>query len=53
MSDSLFSFDRGLDARYVCGTDEAGCACWAGPLVAAAVRFDYDRSGADSTRSRG
>jgi len=48
MSNPLFSFDRGLDARYVCGADEAGCACWAGPLVAAAVRFDYARLGADS-----
>ena len=48
MSDSLFAYDRDLGRRYVCGADEAGRACWAGPLVAAAVRFDYDRLGADS-----
>ena len=47
MSDSLFSFDRGQRARYVCGADEAGRACMAGPLVAAAVRFDYERLDAD------
>jgi ribonuclease HII len=41
-SDPLFSFDRAYEARYVCGADEAGVACWAGPLVAAAVRFDYE-----------
>jgi ribonuclease HII len=41
-SDALFSYDRDFDAQYVCGADEAGCACWAGPLVAAAVRFDCD-----------
>lgn len=43
MSSSLFDFDRNEDARYVCGADEAGRACLAGPLVAAAVRFDYGR----------
>ena len=48
MSDSLFSFDRGLGVRYVCGADEAGRACMAGPLVAAAVRFDYERLDADA-----
>ena len=48
MSDSLFSFDRGQGARYVCGADEAGRACMAGPLVAAAVRFDYARLDADA-----
>jgi len=32
----------------VCGADEAGRACMAGPLVAAAVRFDYERSDADA-----
>ena len=47
MSDSLFSFDRGQGVRYVCGADEAGRACMAGPLVAAAVRFDYERLDAD------
>jgi ribonuclease HII len=29
--------------RYVAGADEAGRGCLAGPLVAAAVLFDYDR----------
>ncbi len=48
MSDSLFSFDRGQGAQYVCGADEAGRACMAGPLVAAAVRFDYARLDADA-----
>ena len=48
MSDSLFSFDRDQGAQYVCGADEAGRACMAGPLVAAAVRFDYVRLDADA-----
>src|SRR3954452_15439548 len=48
MSDSLFAFDRGQGVRYVCGADEAGRACMAGPLVAAAVRFDYERPDADA-----
>jgi ribonuclease HII len=43
MSAALFEFDRSLGSRYVCGADEVGCACWAGPLVIAAVRFDYGR----------
>ena len=43
MSDSLFAYDRGLGYRFVCGADEAGRAAWAGPLVAAAVRFDCER----------
>jgi ribonuclease HII len=43
VNDSLFAFDRDFHARYVCGADESGRACWAGPLVAAAVRFDYHR----------
>ena len=48
MSDSLFAFDRGQGVRYVCGADESGRACMAGPLVAAAVRFDYERLDADA-----
>ncbi len=39
----LFAFDRGLQSRYVAGTDEAGRGCLAGPLVAAAVLIDYER----------
>jgi ribonuclease HII len=38
----LFAFDRDLGARLVAGADEAGRGCLAGPLVAAAVLFDYD-----------
>jgi ribonuclease HII len=38
----LFAFDRGLGARFVAGTDEAGRGCLAGPLVAAAVLIDYE-----------
>jgi ribonuclease HII len=39
----LFRFDRALDRRFVAGADEAGRGCLAGPLVAAAVLFDYER----------
>jgi ribonuclease HII len=39
----LFRFDRQLGYRYVAGADEAGRGCLAGPLVAAAVLFDYER----------
>src|SRR3954464_4433464 len=39
----LFSFDRALGRRFVAGADEAGRGCLAGPLVAAAVLFDYER----------
>jgi ribonuclease HII len=39
----LFRFDRGLGYRFVAGADEAGRGCLAGPLVAAAVLFDYER----------
>ena len=39
----LFGFDRALGYRYVAGADEAGRGCLAGPLVAAAVLFDYER----------
>jgi ribonuclease HII len=38
----LFAFDRRLGARLVVGADEAGRGCLAGPLVAAAVLFDYE-----------
>src|SRR4029079_2934144 len=46
ISTALFAYDR-TRGRYVCGADEVGMACWAGPIVAAAVRFDYDRLDAD------
>ncbi|MDP9376200.1 MAG: ribonuclease HII [Actinomycetota bacterium] len=39
----LFHFDRALGVRFVAGADEAGRGCLAGPLVAAAVLFDYER----------
>jgi ribonuclease HII len=39
----LFRFDRRLNSRFVAGADEAGRGSLAGPLVAAAVLFDYDR----------
>ena len=38
----LFRYDRGLGFRWVAGSDEAGRGCLAGPLVAAAVLFDYE-----------
>ncbi len=38
----LFGFDRRLGVRFVAGADEAGRGCLAGPLVAAAVLFDYE-----------
>jgi ribonuclease HII len=38
----LFAFDRRLGFRMVAGADEAGRGCLAGPLVAAAVLFDYE-----------
>ncbi len=41
----LFCFDRELETRFVVGADEAGRGCLAGPLVAAAVLFDYQRIG--------
>jgi ribonuclease HII len=37
----LFAFDRRLGSRLVAGADEAGRGSLAGPLVAAAVLFDY------------
>ena len=40
----LFAFDRALGVRWVAGADEAGRGCLAGPLVAAAVLFDYERA---------
>jgi ribonuclease HII len=39
----LFAFDRSLGYRFVAGADEAGRGCLAGPLVAAAVLFDFER----------
>ena len=39
----LLRYDRALGVRFVGGTDEAGRGALAGPLVAAAVLFDYSR----------
>lgn len=39
--DSLIVFDRSR-GPVVAGTDEAGRGCLAGPIVAAAVEFDYE-----------
>jgi ribonuclease HII len=39
----LFRYDRGFATRFVAGADEAGRGCLAGPLVAAAVLFDYEK----------
>jgi ribonuclease HII len=47
----LFAFDRKLGYRLVAGADEAGRGSLAGPLVAAAVLFDYARLGARELRS--
>src|ERR1700749_3988167 len=50
-SQLLFVFDRGLDYRFVAGADEAGRGCLAGPLVAAAVLFDYETLSLSGVRS--
>lgn len=50
---ALFGFDRELGVRFVAGADEAGRGCLAGPLVAAAVRFDYSRIGVREVRLLG
>ena len=47
----LFAYDRALGVRFVAGADEAGRGCLAGPLVAAAVLFDYERIGLADLRA--
>jgi ribonuclease HII len=47
----LVAFDRALGTRFVAGADEAGRGCLAGPLVAAAVLFDYERMGVGEVRA--
>jgi ribonuclease HII len=47
----LFRFDRNLGFRFVAGADEAGRGCLAGPLVAAAVLFDYEQLSLSDLRS--
>lgn len=39
----LFEFDRSFENRFIAGVDEAGRGSLAGPLVAAAVLFDYEK----------
>jgi ribonuclease HII len=46
----LFNFDRKLDAPLIAGADEAGRGSLAGPLVAAAVLFDYESLGSAEQR---
>lgn len=47
-SAALFEFDSELCGQgEIAGADEAGRGCLAGPLVAAAVVFDYSRQGPD------
>src|SRR6201999_2434250 len=52
-SQRLFDFDRGLAHRFVAGADEAGRGRLAGPLVAAAVLFDYERLSVSDRRILG
>jgi ribonuclease HII len=47
----LFRFDRQFGVRFVAGADEAGRGCLAGPLVAAAVLFDYESLGLADRRA--
>jgi ribonuclease HII len=47
----LFQHDRALGVRWVAGADEAGRGCLAGPLVAAAVLFDYENLGPREVRT--
>jgi ribonuclease HII len=49
----LFQHDRALGVRWVAGADEAGRGCLAGPLVAAAVLFDYENLGPREVRALG
>jgi ribonuclease HII len=49
----LIQFDRSLGVRFIAGADEAGRGCLAGPLVAAAVLFDYERLGPRQVRALG
>jgi ribonuclease HII len=49
----LFAFDRQLGTRLIAGADEAGRGSLAGPLVAAAVLFDYERLGPRQVRLLG
>jgi ribonuclease HII len=46
----LFAFDRKLEAPLLAGADEAGRGSLAGPLVAAAVLFDYGSLGSAEQR---
>jgi ribonuclease HII len=51
VSDSpLIANDRALGVRLIAGVDEVGCACLAGPIVAAGVLFDLERLLAGANR---
>jgi len=47
----LFRFDRSFGRPLIAGADEAGRGSLAGPLVAAAVLFDFDRLSLADRRS--
>ena len=49
----LFAFDRRLGSRLIAGADEAGRGSLAGPLMAAAVLFDYELLGPQQVRLLG
>jgi ribonuclease HII len=46
---ALIAHDRDREVRLIAGVDEVGCACLAGPIMAAGVLFDVERltSGVD------
>src|SRR5256886_6820296 len=47
----LFAFDRSFERRFIAGADEAGRGSLAGPLVAAAVLFDFEQLTLSERRS--
>lgn len=47
----MFAFDLSQGSRLVAGVDEVGRGCLAGPLVAAAVLFDYESLSLSRRRS--
>jgi ribonuclease HII len=51
VTSSLLDHDRARGVRLIAGADEVGRACWAGPIMAAAVLFDLERLAAGSGRA--
>jgi ribonuclease HII len=49
----LFRFDRSFERRFIAGADEAGRGSLAGPIVATAVLFDYERLTSRQVRALG